>query len=392
MNNLALVVIGYNRPNSIKRLLKSLDRAEYQNKKVDLIISLDNSGDYNVLNEAENFQWIYGEKQVIVHSERLGLRKHVLFCGNLTKDYDAIVMFEDDIYASPNFFNYVCATLNKYQNEEKVAGISLYTHLWNVGVNRPFYPQKSEYDVFFLQYAQSWGQVWTKKMWDQFMEWYGDGTKKINESILPTNIANWPESSWLKYFINYIVEKDKYFVYPYESMTTNFTDTGTHNTQSSTSYQVPLAWNEKFEFNLPNFNIDQVVYDVYFERENIGEWLGVPNDELCIDLYGLKRYKENKRYLLSTEICPFEIKDSFALSLRPHELNIIADIKGNEIFLYDTFSAQNNKNNNELSKNNKILIIKYDLRAISNRKLLFLLMHETSKKFKNKLLTIFSLK
>ena len=41
MGTIALVAVGYNRPDSIEQLLQSLLRAEYENDRVDLVISLD---------------------------------------------------------------------------------------------------------------------------------------------------------------------------------------------------------------------------------------------------------------------------------------------------------------------------------------------------------------
>ena len=43
MSKIAIVVIGYNRINSIKRLLLSLENAYYDNDNIDLIISIDKS-------------------------------------------------------------------------------------------------------------------------------------------------------------------------------------------------------------------------------------------------------------------------------------------------------------------------------------------------------------
>ena len=41
---IAIIVVGYNRLSSLKRLLGSLLRADYPDKDVPLIISLDNCG------------------------------------------------------------------------------------------------------------------------------------------------------------------------------------------------------------------------------------------------------------------------------------------------------------------------------------------------------------
>ena len=55
--SIALVVVGYNRPRSMRRILDSLNRAKYDYTEIPLMISIDNSGDDSVRKEAESFQW-----------------------------------------------------------------------------------------------------------------------------------------------------------------------------------------------------------------------------------------------------------------------------------------------------------------------------------------------
>ena len=40
----AIIIIGYKRRDSIERLLRSLERANYDGDTVDLVFSIDNSG------------------------------------------------------------------------------------------------------------------------------------------------------------------------------------------------------------------------------------------------------------------------------------------------------------------------------------------------------------
>ena len=62
----------------------------------------------------------------------------------------------------------------------------------------PFKPVKSEYDVFMMNCAQSWGQVWMKNQWRKFKEWYEKNSEEFNKPDLPQSINSWPKSSWLK--------------------------------------------------------------------------------------------------------------------------------------------------------------------------------------------------
>lgn len=386
MKKIAIVVVAYNRVKSLERLLTSLKKASYYGQEVPLIISIDNSGNQDVSSYAKKFVWPFGDKQIIEHRTRLGLRKHVLFCGNLSRNYDGVILLEDDLFVSQSFYNYATQTIEKYDVNNSIAGISLYTHLWNVGINRPFNPLHNGFDAYFLQYAQSWGQVWTKRMWEQFYDWYLKNEHLWSMNVnLPENVRKWPESSWLKYFISYVTKTNRYFVYPYISLTTNFTEAGTHNKVSNSNYQVPLLTGELKEFHLPDFNDDSLKYDVFFESTTLWKALDLPEDEVCIDLYGDKSNEGSQRYWLTSKYLNYRIIKEYALQLRPHELNIIYDLRGKGIFLYDTFEKGSNFKSNEKSLL-RISQIRYDVKAVNKRSLFNLLTYELKESFKRKIM------
>lgn len=333
-----IVVIGYNRSLTIERLLVRLNQVEYLNDEVLLIISIDKSDTEEVYRVVDSFKWKHGKCIRKYHEENLGLRNHILKCGTYMKEYDldAIAVFEDDIYPSRAFYNYMKQAVNYYQDSEQIAGISLYTHLWNVNASLPFQPDYNGYDIFFMQYAQSWGQIWLRKQWQDFMDWYETHQGKLSEvSGIPASVCNWPESSWLKYHIAYCVDKQKYFVYPYEALATCFNEAGTHTKQRSDIFQVPLMENSNKIYTFQPLESIRVSYDVFFEREQVDEWMGIPKKDLCIDLYGQKNDLGTSRYLLTMKTYPYEILDTYGLEMRPHEINVLERIPGNDIILYD---------------------------------------------------------
>lgn len=128
---IGILTIGYNRANNLLRLLNSINAATFPTDDVDLLISIDNSGTKDVENAANSFKWLHGRKKIYTYPERLGLRKHILKCGDFLDFYDALVVLEDDLVVAPSFYMYVLMTVNKYIENNNIAGISLYTHLWN---------------------------------------------------------------------------------------------------------------------------------------------------------------------------------------------------------------------------------------------------------------------
>lgn len=330
--NIAIVVVAYNREKSLERLLKSISNAVIEDNTT-IIISIDKSNNPLVEKCARYFDWPYGEKRVITHHENLGLKQHILSCGNYLNEFDALVVLEDDLIVSRSFFVYSMKAVEYYWDNDQIAGVSLYSHHINPHTGYPFYPCKNAYDAFFIQYAPSWGQVWLKRQWKEFVTWYENNQADSFElPNIPINISHWGKNSWLKYHIKYAIENSKYFVYPYFAFSSTYSDAGTHTDLSSSYFQVVLQEGVPRVFQFPDLVDEAIRYDANFERVLYIDGY----EDLCVDLYGTKRNREKKRYWLTTLALPYKIIKSYDLCLKPIEKNISDLNKGNSIFLYDT--------------------------------------------------------
>lgn len=336
-NKIGIVVIGYNRVDCISRLLNRLNDCDYPTDDVPLVISLDNCGKDDVLNFATEFEWQHGKKTVVHQPQRLGLRKHILRCGEYMDDYgwDAQIVLEDDVYTSVAFYGYAMQTVAKYKDDENIAGISLYTIPQNQTVQLPFAPADSKYDVFFMQLAQSWGQIWMRDSWHKFREWYEKNGAPFTECAgVPHNICRWPESSWLKYHMRYCIEEGKYFVYPHVSLTTCFSAAGEHTGSKSNILQTSLQTVAR-EYALPQID-EGLKYDAWCENEGLADVLGIEKEDICIDIFGAKKNYAKCRYHLTTLKLPYEVLKSFSLELAPMDMNVLCGLEGDDIYLYDT--------------------------------------------------------
>ncbi len=91
--------------------------------------------------------------------------------------------------------------VNRYSNEEKIAGFSLYCHPLSIESGLSFSPIESDSDVFALQYAMSWGQIWTRGQWEHFyITLFRKSKHFFPDQRFPSHLSKWPDSSWLKYF------------------------------------------------------------------------------------------------------------------------------------------------------------------------------------------------
>ncbi len=330
----AIIIIAYNRPHSLKRLLYSIQKAKYPKTNIPLCICIDYSDDKEnnkTVDVAKAFNWAHGEKKIIHQKENLGLKAHVLLSGDLVKEFDSIIMLEDDLFVSPYFYSYASQSLEFFKEDENIAGISLYNHTLNINNFLPFTPFEDGSSNYFLQLTSSWGQAWTNKQWCGFRDWFNK-TPEIEENLnVPTTIIKWPSSSWLKHAIAYLIAKDKYFVYPRISYSTNFSDSGTHVQRSNTFFQVPLQW-EDCTFLFKTLSESSSVYDTYFEIK--ASILKKHNEslrgykDLEVDLYGSKNYDfVTSEYLISSRKSTSKIL-SFGLLMKPQEVNIINNIPG----------------------------------------------------------------
>ncbi len=341
---IGIVAIGYNRPKSLRRLLHFLNRAHYCRTDITLIISLDYYEDDCVRTLAEAFAWEHGEKILRFYETNLGLREHVLRCGNYVNAYDldAVIVFEDDIVPAWDFFQYAERAIEAFAEDAQVAGIALYSHRLNPNAGKPFEPARSRFDNFFMQFACSWGQVWTRTQWNAFYAWYLERKETAFDAAeVPAVVCSWPASSWLKHHIRYCAEKKLYFVYPYTALATNFNEAGTHVLRTVNDYQIPILEGEKKEYCFGGV-AEAVKYDAFFERIGMGELLGVEEAQLCVDLYAEQPEHGRRRYWLTTAREDYRILGQWGNSFRVTEENIRYGIPGNAINLYDTMETCEN--------------------------------------------------
>lgn len=333
----AIVISTYNRTEALQRLLWSLSNANYEGfEEIPLVISIDGGGDPKICEIAESFVWEYGLKRIITHEINLGLRNHVLSCGDLTSEYGSIILFEDDLFVSPLFYQYVSQALEFYKDDERIAGIATYARNRHKFTILPFYPISNGFDVYMAQFPSSWGQAFTYNQWRGFRTYYDTSPQIEITDRIPEAVKWWGENSWLKFLVKYMVVKELYFVYPYASHCTNFGDAGQHYSKSVSDEQVPLSLcidSVKY-YSFPSFVECKIKYDVYYDITSeslVSLGFNISND-FVVDLYGIKQLKlfSDKKYMLSIKKTYNPI-ETFDLKLLPIENNILLNIKGDNV-------------------------------------------------------------
>ena len=337
-NSMVIMAMGYNRPKALKRLLQSLAKLKIEGQ-IPLLISIDAEGGDDVVDIASDFVWPYGEKEVLIHEKKLGLKEHFFFSGDITEKYGNVLFVEDDLVISPESIKFVDQFISKYKSDDRVAGASLYNPSYMEGLSLRFYKLEDGSDVFFFQQPY-WGNVWIKEKWDLFKEWYE--TYEYHPEILPQHVARWKKTSFKKVYIQYLIEKERYFVTPRISLATNCADPGLHIQQHTSVFQTPYALKWDY-FRLIDFDDSYAIYDAFFEiipgvLKKLNPTLGYY--DFTVDLYGRK--SNHAKYILTT----LPVKKSiltFSIDYKPWELAVADNLVGNGISLADSIDVIWNK-------------------------------------------------
>ena len=338
MSNPVICCIGYNRPNSMKRLLNSVGNAVYDNDDITLVISIDESDmSDEVERVAQEFNWKHGDKIIKRYPKRLGLKKHCLLCGDLSIKFGSVIFLEDDVVVAPGYYRYTKEAVEYYKNDEHVLGISLYTQKWVSDMERDFIPANKGYDTFFLQRDVSHGQCWIGEKWKRFKKWYllhKNSIPKYDKRVPPC-VYKWKSStSWSKYISFFMVEEELYYICPYNSFATNLSEVGVHASRATDICQVPLSEGIINNFRFGTFD-DSVKYDAIFERKDkfLSSIAGVPFEDICIDINGMKYDWSGYKYILTSQNLPYEKIISFGVNMEPIENNVIYNVPGKTINL-----------------------------------------------------------
>jgi hypothetical protein len=328
----AIVIPCFNRLSSLTRLCTSIQSALAHSEELlsqgelNLIFSFDSGGSSDVNDFIERYQWSYGKKEIIRRQDGAGTDRNIFSCMGLVARYGSVLILEDDLFVSPGFLEYTVQSLDKYYNEPKVGGISLYDYSFNEEAHKPFYKSSNGDDIYFYQKVISWGWAISKPMVIAFQEWL-IRNKELDHSFnhLPKYIRLWNDDVWDKWFNAYLVSTARYFVHPYRSFVTNFGDKGVHIKKGiyENIFQISLQSGIKRKFIFPEAE-EAIKYDIFCE---------LIHREFEMDLYGNKKswLTDHDQVITSKKVSTFV--RSYGRKLKPHELNISYEIPGTDFFL-----------------------------------------------------------
>jgi hypothetical protein len=336
----AIVVITYDRPHTLQRLLTSLATADYPDgAEVPLVITVDwgdSQAVQDVVELATEFEWRFGPKRVIEQPWHLGLVDHFWEAGRLSHGYDAIVLLEDDLTVAPPFYRFISQALTKYGDDAKVGGVCLYD-LWFNGYTRlPFRPLDDGTDAYLVQVPYTQGLAMTAQQWKRFDEWWqSNGPAVQPDPSLHPSFLTFRQDEWLPALASYLAREERYFCFPRTGLSTGWGDAGVHFDQRTDWFLAPVQVRGT-DYRLPAVDESLSAYDAFFELtpERLRSLaLSLPEVDFDVDLNATKLPVNLRReYVLTTRPVKKPLA-SFGLRLQPLELNVIQNVPGSEISL-----------------------------------------------------------
>lgn len=181
-NNLpGIAIFAYNRPNHLKRTLKSLIK-NYNSSNYDVFIFCDGSKEnHNSKKNKEVHQIVkklkhFKSKKIILRKKNIGLANSILRgVTEVLKRKKSVIVMEDDLITNKNYLNYMSNGLEFFKNDKLIGSITGYSYT--------DLDSSDSTDIFLSQRHASWGwgtwsHVWDKMKWNK--QWAIKQFKDVN--------------------------------------------------------------------------------------------------------------------------------------------------------------------------------------------------------------------
>lgn len=331
----AIVIPAWQRPESLRRLLLSVESAKFPAGQIPLVLSVEGECAATVRAMVQEYHWPHGPFRRIFHENRLGLREHILFCGDLSAEFGCVIVLEDDLLVAPGFYDFAVQGQAFFAQDDRIAGIALYNYHHSEADFQPFVPLHDGADHYFLQAACSWGQCWSDAQWQGFRAFLAQFPTMAGTPGYPDYLDHFADYSWKKHFSRYLHHAGKTFVYPRVAHSTPFAEGGI-SAQLGTFWQVPLATQALPQYAFRAFDDSESRYDGWFEwdaeiaQQYIGECV---QERILVNLRGGKQGHSLGVWILGKTVAGEGLR-AWGDELVPSEMNVRLGIRGSGISLY----------------------------------------------------------
>jgi len=274
-----IVCFGFDRPNHLDNMLKSLEN-NIESKNSIVYICIDgptNETDVSMHKKTvdiANKNWDFKHTEVITRENNLDCRTNIITTiSELFEKYEKLIILEDDLFLGEYFLDYMNKSLNKYQEHKDVWHVNGYTY---PQINLPWKSSVSTY-------VSPWGWGTWRDRWNIFINENYDKHNFISElsetrrkEFNYEDLYDWENiiiknelgviSAWDAYWYQAIFLKGGFSIFPNKSHVKNkgFDGTGMHcsenddwktplNKRKTITFQEKISINKLFKLNAMNF-------------------------------------------------------------------------------------------------------------------------------------------
>ena len=277
-NNPPVLLLGYNRPEQMSGLIKSLE--PYEPALILFAVDgprLSKSGDIQLVKQTQEtvnlINW-KAEVHLRLRNKNLGLRNAVVDSVSWAcSEYGRVIVLEDDVRAGPQLLNYLTNNLNKYESSNQIAHISGYNLVPIDHISRP--NQRSRLSIYPESYAwATWDRAWEK--YDDDLTWAKSASIREFSKICGSNIAaiRWKQNfadaaaelidTWAYRWIASIWANNMQVVSPNRNIAMYMGGEGGTHTRRQ------IKWSELAVEKLPDTEFDLNIQEIDFLAD---EWL-----------------------------------------------------------------------------------------------------------------------
>ena len=197
--DLRVIVMVFNRPKSLEKVLTSLQTLEMDGDKGIVEIWIDRSKDKQevdpeTLEVAKQFKWRHGQSRVNVQKKHVGIYGQWIDTWRPKPDSKEIALFlEDDVDVSPYVYRWLKGAFKTYRAVKNIASVAVFEGAI-FKMNNKLMP--SNETAFLHQRMGSQGMAPFPNHWRDFQDWFHKAQK--DESFHPY-VKNDPgPTSWYK--------------------------------------------------------------------------------------------------------------------------------------------------------------------------------------------------
>ena len=225
-----VIVLTFNRYESVLKLLKSLDDLELDGDTAALEIWIDRDRqgrvDNNTLTTANMFKWKHGPTTVHIQKQHVGIYGQWIdtWRPKKQKSKELAVILEDDLSVSPQIYRWIKSVHKFYGKRKDYAGVTLQTDEQKAHNGGRQLEAPTNHTAFMYKCIGTWGFAPFPKVWSRFQDWYHVHINKTDfhpyvPGIVPTEWYKGFESSgradsmWEMWFIYFAHIEQLFTVY-----------------------------------------------------------------------------------------------------------------------------------------------------------------------------------